>query len=95
MSFSGNYSGKFQLQIAIVPLDSNSPRRTRRRQQKGRVEAIRQDGKEDQVGIVQPIEMAERNPIRAHTFQSRAYEYYDPAISTIAHPVQLEITAGK
>jgi uncharacterized protein YfaS (alpha-2-macroglobulin family) len=34
-------------------------------------------------------------PIRAHTFQSRVYEYYDPAVSSIAHPVQLEVTAGK
>jgi hypothetical protein len=24
MSFSGNYAGKYQVQIAIVPLDSNS-----------------------------------------------------------------------
>jgi hypothetical protein len=34
MSFSGNYAGKYQVQIVIVPLDSNSPPRTRRRQQK-------------------------------------------------------------
>jgi len=46
MSFSGNYAGKYQVQIAIVPLDSNSPPRTRRRQQEGRAEASRQDGKE-------------------------------------------------
>jgi uncharacterized protein YfaS (alpha-2-macroglobulin family) len=30
-------------------------------------------------------------PIRAKTFQSRAYEYYDPAISATAAPAQLEI----
>ena len=34
-------------------------------------------------------------PIRAHTFESRVYEYYDPAVSAIAHPVQLEVTARK
>ena len=30
-------------------------------------------------------------PIRAKTFQSRVYEYYDPAVSATARPVQLEI----
>jgi alpha-2-macroglobulin-like protein len=30
-------------------------------------------------------------PIRARTFQSRVYEYYDPAVSAVAQPVQLEI----
>ena len=30
-------------------------------------------------------------PIRARTFQSRVYEYYDPAVSATAHPVQLEV----
>jgi len=32
-------------------------------------------------------------PIRAHTFQSRVYEYYDPDINATARPVKLEITA--
>jgi uncharacterized protein YfaS (alpha-2-macroglobulin family) len=32
-------------------------------------------------------------PIRAHTFESRVYEYYDPAVSAIAQPAQLEVTA--
>ena len=32
-------------------------------------------------------------PIRARTFQSRVYEYYDPAVSSIARPVQLEVRA--
>jgi uncharacterized protein YfaS (alpha-2-macroglobulin family) len=32
-------------------------------------------------------------PIHARTFQSRVYEYYDPDVSSTAHPVQLEITA--
>jgi alpha-2-macroglobulin-like protein len=31
-------------------------------------------------------------PIRAKTFQSRVYEYYDPAVSSIARPVQLEVS---
>jgi hypothetical protein len=30
-------------------------------------------------------------PIRARTFQSRVYEYYDPAVSSLAQPVQLEV----
>lgn len=30
-------------------------------------------------------------PIRARTFQSRVYEYYDPEISALARPVQLEV----
>lgn len=31
-------------------------------------------------------------PIHAHTFQSRVYEYYDPNISAIAKPIELEVT---
>jgi hypothetical protein len=30
-------------------------------------------------------------PIRARTFQSRVYEYYDPDVNSIARPVQLEV----
>ncbi len=30
-------------------------------------------------------------PIRARTFQSRVYEYYDPDVSAVACPVQLEV----
>ena len=30
-------------------------------------------------------------PIRARTFQSRVYEYYDPEVSSLAHPVQFEV----
>ena len=30
-------------------------------------------------------------PIRARTFSSRVYEYYDPEVSSIARPVQLEV----
>jgi len=32
-------------------------------------------------------------PIQAHTFQSRVYEYYDPAVSSTARPVELEVAA--
>jgi alpha-2-macroglobulin-like protein len=31
-------------------------------------------------------------PIRAHTFESRVYEYYDPEISSVARPVELEVS---
>jgi uncharacterized protein YfaS (alpha-2-macroglobulin family) len=30
-------------------------------------------------------------PIRARTFQSRVYEYYDPDVNSLARPVQLEV----
>jgi len=30
-------------------------------------------------------------PIRARTFQSRVYEYYDPAVSSVARPALLEV----
>jgi uncharacterized protein YfaS (alpha-2-macroglobulin family) len=32
-------------------------------------------------------------PIRARTFKSRVYEYYDPDVSSIARPMQLEVRA--
>jgi len=32
-------------------------------------------------------------PIRARTFKSRVYEYYDPDVSSLARPVQLEVRA--
>jgi uncharacterized protein YfaS (alpha-2-macroglobulin family) len=31
-------------------------------------------------------------PIRAKTFTSRVYEYYDPAVTASARPVQLEVS---
>jgi uncharacterized protein YfaS (alpha-2-macroglobulin family) len=31
-------------------------------------------------------------PIRARTFQSRVYEYYDPSVNSVARPVQLEVS---
>ena len=30
-------------------------------------------------------------PIRARSFASRVYEYYDPEVSAVARPVQVEI----
>jgi len=30
-------------------------------------------------------------PIRARTFKSRVYEYYDPEVSSISRPVQMEV----
>jgi len=30
-------------------------------------------------------------PIRARTFQSKVYEYYDPDVNAVARPVQLEV----
>jgi len=30
-------------------------------------------------------------PIRARTFQSRVYEYYDPEVNAVARPVQMEV----
>lgn len=30
-------------------------------------------------------------PIRAKTFASRVYEYYDPAVTATADPVELEV----
>jgi hypothetical protein len=30
-------------------------------------------------------------PIRARTFKSRVYEYYDPEVSSVARPIQLEV----
>ena len=38
------------------------------------------------------IRLRAKYPIRARTFQSRVYEYYDPAINSTARPVQLEVS---
>jgi hypothetical protein len=37
------------------------------------------------------LRLRAKYPIRARTFQSRTYEYYDPEVSAIARPVQLEV----
>ena len=38
------------------------------------------------------VRLRAKYPIRARTFQSRVYEYYDPDINATAHPVQLEVS---
>ncbi len=37
------------------------------------------------------IRLRAKYPIRAQTFQSRIYEYYDPEVSSTARPVKLEV----
>ena len=39
------------------------------------------------------VRLRAKYPIRARTFQSRVYEYYDPDVSATAHPVQLEVAS--
>jgi uncharacterized protein YfaS (alpha-2-macroglobulin family) len=50
----------------------------------------------DAVGPNQTIKLAFRlrakYPIRAKTFESRVYEYYNPQINAVAAPVQFEVT---
>jgi hypothetical protein len=38
-----------------------------------------------------PYRLRAKYPIRARTFQSRVYEYYDPDVNSVARPVQLEV----
>ncbi len=40
-----------------------------------------------------PFRLRAKYPIKARTFQSRVYEYYQPEINAVAKPVQLEIVA--
>jgi hypothetical protein len=37
------------------------------------------------------LRLRAKYPVRARTFQSRVYEYYDPEVSSIARPVELEV----
>jgi len=39
------------------------------------------------------VRLRAKYPIRARTFQSRVYEYYDPSINATAQPVQMEVTS--
>jgi uncharacterized protein YfaS (alpha-2-macroglobulin family) len=39
------------------------------------------------------VRLHAKYPIRARTFQSRVYEYYDPSINATAQPVQMEVTS--
>jgi hypothetical protein len=38
-----------------------------------------------------PLRLRAKYPIKARTFQSRVYEYYDPSVNAVARPVQLEV----
>ena len=38
-----------------------------------------------------PFRLRAKYPIRARTFQSRVYEYYNPEVNAVARPVQLEV----
>jgi hypothetical protein len=40
------------------------------------------------------VRLHAKYPVQAHTFQSRIYEYYEPAQNATARPVQLEV-AGR
>jgi len=42
--------------------------------------------------VVLRFRLHAKYPIRAHTFQSRVYEYYDPDVSSAAPPLQLEVS---
>jgi hypothetical protein len=41
--------------------------------------------------ITLPFRLRAKYPIRARTLLSRVYEYYDPEVSSVARPVQLEV----
>jgi uncharacterized protein YfaS (alpha-2-macroglobulin family) len=41
--------------------------------------------------ITLPFRLRAKYPIRARTFQSRVYEYYDPEVNSSARPIQLEV----
>jgi uncharacterized protein YfaS (alpha-2-macroglobulin family) len=52
------------------------------------------DGLSAKQAVTFTVRLRAKYPIRAHTFQSRVYEYYDPAQNATARPVQLEV-AGR
>ena len=37
------------------------------------------------------VRLRAKYPIRARTFASRVYEYYDPEVGAVAKPAQLEV----
>ncbi len=53
------------------------------------------DGLSPRQSISFNVRLRAKYPIRARTFQSRIYEYYDPAQNATARPVQLEVTGRK
>jgi hypothetical protein len=42
--------------------------------------------------VTLPYRLRAKYPVRAKTFSSRVYEYYDPDVHAVARPVQIEIT---
>jgi len=53
------------------------------------------DGLLPKQAVTLTVHLRAKYPIRAHTFQSRVYEYYDPGQNATAHPVSLEVTGRK
>ena len=43
--------------------------------------------------VTVPYRLRAKYPVRAKTFSSRVYEYYDPDVKSVARPVQMEIDA--
>lgn len=41
--------------------------------------------------VILKFRLRAKYPIRARTFKSRVYEYYDPEVSSLARPVELEV----
>jgi uncharacterized protein YfaS (alpha-2-macroglobulin family) len=53
------------------------------------------DGLSSKQAVTFSVRLRAKYPIRAHTFQSRVYEYYDPAQNATARPVPLEVMGRK
>jgi A-macroglobulin TED domain/Alpha-2-macroglobulin family/A-macroglobulin receptor binding domain/MG2 domain/Carboxypeptidase regulatory-like domain/Alpha-2-macroglobulin bait region domain len=53
------------------------------------------DGLSSKQAVTFTVRLRAKYPIRAHTFESRVYEYYDPAQSATARPVSMEVMGRK
>jgi A-macroglobulin TED domain/Alpha-2-macroglobulin family/A-macroglobulin receptor binding domain/MG2 domain/Carboxypeptidase regulatory-like domain/Alpha-2-macroglobulin bait region domain len=53
------------------------------------------DGLSSKQAVTFTVRLRAKYPIRAHTFQSKVYEYYDPAQNATARPVPLEVMGRK
>ncbi len=53
------------------------------------------DGLSSKQAVTLTVRLRAKYPIRAHTFQSKVYEYYDPAQNATARPVSLEVMGRK
>ena len=53
------------------------------------------DGLSSKQAVTFTVRLRAKYPIRAHTFQSKVYEYYDPAQNATARPVSLEVMGRK